>query len=100
MLLTLFCIKFTKLKHDLQINRRHDLKNEQNSVPSTVPEPLAHALIHFSAFGLVVDYHLGENLILQDFSSPSMVAILVCDSHRQAGSSTAAATASHVTSEG
>ena len=35
----------------------------------------------------MVDYLLGENLILLDFSSLSMVAILVCESHRQAGSS-------------
>ena len=83
-----FCSKFIKLKDDLQRNNRHDLKNERNSVPSTVPEPLAYALIHLNDFWSMTGYLPGENQILLDFSSLSMVAILVCESHRQVGSST------------
>ena len=48
---------------------------------------MAYAHIYLSAFWSVVGHLPGENLILLDFSSLSMVAILVCDSHRQAGSS-------------
>ena len=82
-----FCSKFLKLKDDLQKNGRHDLKNERKSVPSTVPKPLTYALIHLSAFWSVVGYLPGENWILLNFSSLSMVAILVCETYRQVGSS-------------
>ena len=86
-LLCTFFGKFFKLKHDLQRNSRHDLKNEWNSVSSTVPESLAYALIHLSASWSLADYLHSQNSIFFNFSSLSMVAILVCESHRQVGSS-------------
>ena len=63
------------------------MKNEWISVPSNVPELLAYALIHLSAFWSVEVHFHSENLILPYFSSFSMVASLVCESHRQVGSS-------------
>ena len=90
MLLGAFCSNLFKLKDDLQKTSCHDLKNERKSVPSNVPDPLAYALTHSSAFWSVEAYFYGENLILPYFSSLSMVAILVCESHRQVGSSTPA----------
>ena len=68
-------MKFIKLKADLQRNRRHDLKNERKSVPSTVPEPLAYALTHFNAFWSVEAHFYSANLVLPYFSSLSMVAV-------------------------
>ena len=88
MLLGAFCSKLFKLKDDLKKTSCHDLKNERKSVPSNVPEPLAYALIHLSEFWSGEAHFLSENLILPYFSSLSMVAILVCESHRQVGSST------------
>ena len=87
MLLGAFCSNLFKLKDDLKKTSCHDLKNERKSVPSNVPDPLAYALTHSSAFWSVEAYFYGENLILPYFSSLSMVAILVCESHRQVGSS-------------
>ena len=87
-LLCTFFVKFFKLKHDLQRNSRHDLKNQRKSVPSTVPESLAYALIHLSASWSLAGYIHSQNSIFLYFSSLSMVAILVCESHRQVGSST------------
>ena len=86
-LLCTFFVKFFKLKHDLQRNSRHDLKNEWNSVLSTVPESLAFALIHLSASRSPAGYLHSQNSIFFYFSSLSMVAILVCESHRQVRSS-------------
>ena len=86
-LLCTFFGKFFKLKHDLQRNSRHDLKNQRKSVPSTVPESLAYALIHLSASWSLAGYLHSQNSTFLYFSSLSMVAILVCESHRQVGSS-------------
>ena len=77
MLLGAFCSKLFKLKDDLEKTSCHDLKNERKSVPSNVPDPLAYALTHSSAFWSVEAYFYGENLILPYFSSLSMVAISV-----------------------
>ena len=76
-LLCTFFVKFFKLKDNLQKTSCHDLKNQRKSVPSTVPESLAYALIHLGAFGSAEARFHSKNLILPYFSSLSMVAISV-----------------------
>ena len=51
-------------------------------------DSLACALVDLGAFWSVVAHLPGKKSILPYLSSLSMVAVLVCDSHRQAGSST------------
>ena len=72
-----FFVKLIKLKDDLQKISRYDLKNQRKSVPSTVSESLAYALIHLGAFGSAEARLHSKNLILPYFSSLSMVAISV-----------------------
>ena len=76
-LLCTFFVKLIKLKDDLQKISRYDLKNQRKSVPSTVSESLAYALIHLSAFWSVEARYHSRNLNLPYFSSLSMVAISV-----------------------
>ena len=76
-LLCTFFVKLIKLKDDLQKISRYDLKNQRKSVPSTVSESLAYALIHLGAFGSAEARFHSKNLILPYFSSLSMVAISV-----------------------
>ena len=63
-LLCTFFVKFFKLKDNLQKTSCHDLKNQRKSVPSTVSESLAYALIHLGAFGFAEARFHSKNLIL------------------------------------
>ena len=76
-LLCTFFVIFFKLKDNLQKTSCHDLKNQQKSVPSTVPESLAYTLIHLGAFRSAEARFHSKNLIRPYFSSLSMVAISV-----------------------
>ena len=62
--------------------------SERKKVGTSCPGPLACAFMDLAVFGSMETHLPSEKLILPYFSSLSMVAILVCDSHRQAGSST------------
>ena len=83
----IWCI-LQQIENDLYKIGRPDLENEWKLILWNVFEPLAYALTHLSAFGPVVVHLPGENLILPYFSSLSIVAILGCESHSQAGSAT------------
>ena len=61
--------------------------SERKKVVTSSNDSLACALIDLGAFGSMGVHLPSEKPILPYFSSLSMVAILVCDSHRQAGSS-------------
>ena len=83
--------KFTpfwcNLKDDLWKSGCCNLDSERKKVLAGSNDSLACALIDLGAFWSVVAHLPSEKSILPYFSSLSMVAILVCDSHRQAGSS-------------
>ena len=74
------------LKDDLWKSGCCNLDSEQKKVLASSNDSLACALINLGAFWSVVAHLPSEKSILPYFSSLSMVAILVCDSHRQAGS--------------
>ena len=75
------------LKDDLWKSGCCDLDSERKKVVASSNDSLACALIDLGAFGSMGVHLPSEKPILPYFSSLSMVAILVCDSHRQAGSS-------------
>ena len=76
-----------KLEDDLWKSDSWGLDSERKKVLASSPGALACTLMDLGVFGSVGTHFPSEKLILPYFSSPSMVAILVCDSHRQAGSS-------------
>ena len=77
-----------KLEDDLWKSDSWGLDSERKKVLASSPGALACTLMDLGVFGSVGTHFPSEKLILPYFSSLSMVAILVCDSHRQAGSST------------
>ena len=76
-----------KLEDDLWKSDSWGLDSERKKVLASSPGALACTLMDLGVFGSVGTHFPSEKLILPYFSSLSMVAILVCDSHRQAGSS-------------
>ena len=76
-----------KSQDDLQKSDSCHQVSERKKVVTSSNDSLACALIDLGAFGSMGVHHPSEKPILPYFSSLSMVAILVCDSHRQAGSS-------------
>ena len=75
------------MEDDLWKSDTCGLDSERKKVLTSSPGPLACAFMDLGVFGSVGTHLPSEKLILPYFSSLSMVAILVCDSHRQAGSS-------------
>ena len=59
----------------------------EKKVLASSPGALACTLMDLGVFGSVGTHFPSEKSILPYFSTPRGVAILVCDSHRQAGSS-------------
>ena len=82
-----FTVFLHKLEDDLWKSDSCGLDSERKKVLASSHGALACALMDLGVFGSVETHFPSEKLILPYFSSPSMVAILVCDSHRQAGSS-------------
>ena len=76
------------MQDDLQKSDSCHQVSERKKVVTSSNDSLACALIDLGAFGSMGVHLPSEKPILPYFSSLSMVAILVCDSHRQAGSST------------
>ena len=70
----------------LQKTGFYALNSEWKKVPAGSHSSLAHAFLLLAAFWCHLVHFLGEKSILPYFSSLSMVAILDCDSHSQAGS--------------
>ena len=83
-------VKFTPFwcnrKDDLWKSGCCDLDSEQKNVLASSNDSLACALIDLGAYWTLVTHLPSEKSILPYFSSLSMVAILDCDSHSQAGS--------------
>ena len=77
-----------KLEDDLWKSDSWGLDSERKKVLASSHGALACALMDLGVFGSVEIHFPREKLILPYFSAPRGVAILVCDSHRQAGSST------------
>ena len=80
------------LKDDLWKSGCCELDSERKKVVTSSNDSLACALIDLGAFGSMGVHLPSEKPILPYFSSLSMVAILVCESHRQAGLSTLGST--------
>ena len=72
----------------LQKTGFYALNSEWKKVSAGSHSSLAHAFLLLTAFWCHLVHFLGEKSILPYFSSLSMVAILDCDSHSQAGSTT------------
>ena len=75
------------MEDDLWKSDTCGLDSERKKVLTSSPWPLACAFMDLGVFGSVETHIPSEKLILPYFSTPRGVAILVCDSHRQAGSS-------------
>ena len=70
----------------LQKTGFYALNSEWKKVPAGSHSSLAHAFLLLAAFWYHLVHFQGKKSILPYFSSLSMVAILDCDSHSQAGS--------------
>ena len=77
-----------QMEDDLWKSDSCGLDSERKKVLASSHGALACTFMDLGVFGSVGTHFPSEKLILPYFSSLSMVAILVCDSHRQAGSST------------
>ena len=75
------------MQDHVQKSDSHSQDSERKKVLASPNDSLACAFIDLGAFWSVVAHLPSEKSILPYFSSLSMVAILVCESHRQAGSS-------------
>ena len=82
-----FTVFLHKLEDDLWKSDSCGLDSERKKVLASSHGALACTVMDLGVFGSVGTHFPSEKLILSYFSSLSMVAILVCDSHRQAGSS-------------
>ena len=76
-----------QMEDDLWKSDSCGLDSERKKVLASSHGALACTFMDLGVFGSVGTHFPSEKLILPYFSSLSMVAILVCDSHRQAGSS-------------
>ena len=74
-----------QMEDDLWKSDSCGLDSERKKVLASSHGALACTFMDLGVFGSVGTHFPSEKLILPYFSSPSMVAILVCDSHRQAG---------------
>ena len=76
-----------QMEDDLWKSDSCGLDSERKKVLASSHGALACTLMDLGVFGSVRTHFPSEKSILPYFSSLSIVAILVCDSHRQAGSS-------------
>ena len=76
-----------QMEDDLWKSDSCGLDSERKKVLASSHGALACTLMDLGVFGSVGTHFPSEKSILPYFSSPRGVAILVCDSHRQAGSS-------------
>ena len=85
---TLTSTKMCKSLVDLQKNCSPALNSEPKNVATSSQGPLAHVLLLLAALRPLLVGFPSEKSILPYFSSLRGVAILDCDSHSQAGSTT------------
>ena len=83
----LFSTFLQQMEDDLWKSDSCGLDSERKKVLASSHGALACTFMDLGVFGSVGTHFPSENLILSYFSSLSMVAILVCESHRQVGSS-------------
>ena len=90
----LFSTFLQQMEDDLWKSDSCGLDSERKKVLASSHGALACTFMDLGVFGSVGTHFPSEKAILSYFSSLSMVAILVCDSHRQAGSFIGAQTSS------
>ena len=81
-----------QLQDDLQKSDSYNQVCERKKVLTSANDSLAHAFTNLGAFCPIVAHLPSAKSILPYFSSPRGVAILDCDSHSQADSTTGSPT--------